>query len=220
MESKGQIRYRALLIDFDGVLRRWPASNAAIEQPFGLPAGALHATAFAPELLQAAVTGRITDEAWRGEVAARLARQYPDARSSEAVQAWSSSAGEVDVAVLRLVERAAARLKTVLVTNGTTRLARDLSILGLDEHLHVVVNSAAVGAAKPDAAFFRAALKAADVEAAEALFVDDTPAHVAAAMRAGIRSLRFEGHEGLAAFLRASNVLSMALALPPDPPGP
>jgi hypothetical protein len=62
--------FRALLIDFDGVIRRWPASEANLETRYGLPAGAIRSVAFAPALLLPAITGEVSDESWRAGVSA------------------------------------------------------------------------------------------------------------------------------------------------------
>ena len=199
--------YKALLIDFDGVLRQWPATDATLELAHGLPEGALRATAFQHELLNGVVIGRISDEVWRKQVELQLAQKYPQARVSEAVAAWSSSVGEIDLNVLRLVQHVRGHLKIVLVTNGTSRLNRDLEALGLLNSLDVVVNSSVVGVDKPRVDFYLAALRATGVSAAEALFVDDPSSHVDAATKLGIRSLRFTGHESLRAFLREACVL-------------
>lgn len=199
--------YKALLIDFDGVLRQWPATDAELELAHGLPEGALRTTAFECELLNDVVTGRIPDEVWRKRVETLLEQAYPQARVSEAIAAWSHPAGEVDHNVLPLVQRARKHLKVVLVTNGTSRLGRDLEALGLMSSFDVVVNSSEIGVDKPQADFYLEALRAAGVSAAEALFVDDSASHVEAAAKIGIRSFRFTGHERLRGFLREARVL-------------
>jgi len=173
-----------------------------IELNCGLPLGALRETAFERELLNDAVTGRITDEVWRESVATLLALKHPDAKIAQAVTAWSLPLGDVDENVLRLVQLAGKRIKVVLVTNGTSRLNRDLEVLGLLPSLDVVVNSSVIGVAKPAHDFYVAALRLAGVDAAEALFVDDSPSHVEAAVQLEICSLRFTGHEALATFLQ------------------
>jgi hypothetical protein len=89
---------RALLIDLDGVIRRWPASEADLETRHGLPVGAIRSVAFAPALLQPAITGRVSDESWRAGVAQQLAAAHPRGRAHEAVRAWSAVCGEVDQA--------------------------------------------------------------------------------------------------------------------------
>ncbi len=71
----------AVVVDLDGVLRRWdPAVLAGVlvraGAAFGLPAGALGAVVFAPALSSAAVTGRISDAVWREQVVEQLAGRF------------------------------------------------------------------------------------------------------------------------------------------------
>ncbi len=200
---------RALLIDLDGVLRLWSLENdRRAEETHGLPPGALRRTAFAPELLRPAILGTVTDREWRHSVAARLRALFPTAAAEAAVRQWSVSVGAVDGAVLALVAACRRRGAAVLVTNATSRLAEDLGRLGLGEAFDAVVNSSAVGCAKPELAIYRAALAAARVEAGEAGFVDDTPANVAAARTAGIPSHLYRGAKALEDQLRDWGLLS------------
>ena len=185
------MRITTLLIDLDGVLRIWPANNAVDEGAFGLPAGAIAATAFEPDLLQSVITGKRTDAAWRNEVAVRLARAHPTVAAHDAVAVWSAPAGAVDLEVLSLVMQASAHCAVGLVTNATDRLMSDLRALQLAPHLGFVINSSEVGFAKPHAAFFQAALKVAGVAPENALFVDDSPANIAAARALGLHTHHF-----------------------------
>ncbi|HEY1015772.1 MAG TPA: HAD-IA family hydrolase [Herpetosiphonaceae bacterium] len=189
---------KAVLFDCDGVVRRWDAQDdPTLERDAGLSAAAVRRIAFLPELLTPAITGRTSDEAWRRAVAERLAAEFPAADAELAVARWSAPAGEVDAAALELVRACRRRVPVALVTNATSRLPRDLAALGLDREFDQIVNSSAVGACKPDPALFHAALAQIGVAAAEALFVDDTPGHVAAAERLGLRGHVFAGSDGL-----------------------
>ncbi|MFI2102351.1 HAD family hydrolase [Isoptericola sp. NPDC019693] len=67
---------------------------------------------------------------------------------------------------------------------------------------HVVV-SGQVRLAKPDPAIFRHLAATHDVDPARAVFVDDSPANVAAADRLGFRTVRFTDSTALRAALRA-----------------
>jgi putative hydrolase of the HAD superfamily len=198
----------ALLIDLDGVLRRWTApAGAAGTDPFGLPSGAVVAVAFEADLLEAAMLGRITDETWRRVTNERvLARHGP--AGAGAVAAWSASAGTVDPYVLALVRAVRARpAPVVLVTNATTRLEADLERLGLADVFDAVVSSARVGARKPDRAIFEVALARAGVPPARTLFVDDTPGHVVAARTLGLHGHLFVDAANLASALRRAGLL-------------
>ncbi len=81
-------------------------------------------------------------------------------------------------------------LRLVVVSNWDYALPEVLERVGLLGLLDGVVTSAAVGAAKPDPAIFRAGLEAAGCDAAEALHVGDSNEEdVAGAASAGIRAL-------------------------------
>jgi len=198
----------ALLVDFDGVIRRWSADDARIERHCGLPTGAIRRVAFSPGLLLPAITGAVSDEAWRQGAAAELQQQYPGSSANEAVAQWSSSPGEVDSEVLAVLSRCRPGLRVILATNATTRLASDLHLLGLSQYFRAVANSSELKAAKPSAQYFRAALSRAGVQADEALFVDDTRSNVEAAAAVGMLAHHFTGHAALSQFLGEAGALS------------
>jgi putative hydrolase of the HAD superfamily len=201
-------RDRALLLDLDGVLRRWPTDLATrAERAAGLPLGSIHAAAFEPGLLRRAITGAIDDATWRSEAALRIARDHPHGSAKQALVAWSAAVGEVDAEVRALVAQARERARVVLVTNATTRLGNDLRALGLSDALDDVVNSSVVGHAKPDERIFRAALERAAIPRERALFVDDAPANVAAAQALGIVGHLFRDPAGLAEALASHGLL-------------
>lgn len=185
---------RALLLDFDGVLRIWNRANdAQSELQAGLPAGALLKTAFDPTLLLPALTGRVSDEAWRQQVAARLLADYPQANADLAVRMWSESPGEIDLDVLSTIRSCHESVAVVLVTNATTRLRRDLERVGLAAAFDHVISSAEVGHAKPDREIFARALATAGVADSEAFFVDDDARNVSAAAQYGIDGHVYRG---------------------------
>ena len=199
---------RALLIDLDGVIRLWRSQeDPAAEASFGLPPGSVRRVAFAPERLQPVITGQIRDEVWRSQIRDQLALEFPEANAAAAVGWWSSPYGEVDSAVLEMIGACRSRAAVVLISNATSRLPDDLRRLGLDGAFDHVVNASVVGAAKPDPAIFRAALAAAGVEAADALFVDDTPGHVEAARLLGIACHHYHGPEALRDELRTRGLI-------------
>lgn len=197
--------YAVLLIDLDGVIRRWNQHETEIEAAHGLPTGSIRATAFAPERLLPAITGAISDAAWRRDVVAALA-EYPGA--AQAISAWSRPSGDLDVQTLALLDRCAPHLKVVLVTNATSRLSDDLRALGIDNHFHAIINSSEIGAAKPDKRVYLAALRAAEANPEQALFVDDSAVNVEAAAALGITSHCFRNHTGLERFLADAGVLT------------
>ncbi|GAA2625189.1 MULTISPECIES: HAD-IA family hydrolase [Streptomyces] len=189
--------FDAVLCDFDGVLRVWePDGMAALDRRAGLAEGTLASAAFRPELLDAAVTGRISDEQWRRSVAEDLAPVCGSAeRARDLVGGWAALTGRVDTAVLELLTAIRSRVPVVLVSNATTRLEADLSALGLADAFDAVVNTARTGVAKPDHRVFEAAAKAVGVEMRRCVFIDDTPGHVTAAQAAGLIGIHYR-HAG------------------------
>lgn len=189
--------YRAIIYDFDGVIRQWDtAETRALEEQFGLPAGAISEAAFEPSLLERALTGRIPDETWRLATANAVVRAHGE-HGAEAVRLWGARLGVIDQGMVALVKDVRGRLRTGLLTNATTRLETDLQAFKLDQAFDVVVNSARVGFVKPHPVVYRVAAVRLGFPPDMCLFVDDTEEHVEAARASGMTAIRFRGVEHL-----------------------
>ena len=89
-------RAQALLIDLDGVLRRWdPAPMIAVEVENGLKPAALLETAMSWDIYRPAMAGEITDAEWMKLVADRL----PIDNAASAVAEWQAYRGEPSASV-------------------------------------------------------------------------------------------------------------------------
>jgi putative hydrolase of the HAD superfamily len=198
---------QALLIDLDGVLRRWdPAVPAAVEESYGLAPGSLLSTAMSWDLLRPAVAGEITDAEWMHLVATRL--PLPEEDAKKAVTEWRQHRGTVDPEVLAFVREVRAAGRPVgLATNATDLLRGDLAKLGLTDEFDVVVSSYELKVHKPAPEFFERACAALDVEPPWVLFVDDDDRAVRGARVAKLPSLRWSGPQDIP-------YLRKALALP------
>jgi putative hydrolase of the HAD superfamily len=181
------------LFDLDGVIRGFPDRHAWPD---------VWDVAFDPGLLDAAVTGKITDEEWRAEVLRRLGPE-----SADQVAAWSASCGEVNHAVLTVVRDVRRRAPVGLLTNGTSRLHHDLEALGIVEEFDVIFNSADLGVAKPDVAVYEIVSSRLGVVPARVFFADDSPAHVDGARRAGFRTALYVDADLLCDALRREGLL-------------
>lgn len=195
-----------LLVDFDGVIRHWdPELLAALEAHHKLPAGSVSVAAFGEHSqLGRAVTGEITDQQWRDDVARKLA-PLGGATAKAAAAEWSAMTGEIDGDAMLVLGRAR-RLgwRVGLLTNATTRLADDLRGHGLDEQFDEVVSSAQLGVAKPNPEVFLRACAQLGAAPQDCLFVDDTPANVEGAASVGLKAHLYEGTEWLAGMLGLS----------------
>jgi len=188
---------RALLIDFDGVLRRWdPAPMIAVELKYGLKPAAFLETAMEWDVYRPAMAGEITHEEWLRVVASRLPLDAAEAAS--AVAEWQAYRGEVDPEALAFVRevRAAGR-KVGLATNATDLLPADLELLGLTGEIDVVINSWDLKIHKPAPEYFQRAAQLIGELPKRILFVDDDDRAVRGARVAGMSAYRWTGPQHL-----------------------
>ena len=195
----------ALLLDLDGVLRRFdPARMVEVESRYELPPGALLEAAFTPDRLRPAITGEVTHRSWMDAVAAAVTDQLRAAghgdpgSAAAAVADWSAYRGEVVPEVLEFVRRVRARgIRVALGTNATDRLDADLARLDLTGEVDAVVNSSVVRHGKPTREFFRAGCLELRTVPKRVLFVDDEDRNVRGAREAGLAALRYTGPASL-----------------------
>ncbi|MCU7723671.1 HAD-IA family hydrolase [Actinoplanes sp. KI2] len=188
-------RAQALLIDLDGVLRRWdPAPMIAVEIEYGLKPAALPETAMAWDIYRPAISGELTDAEWMRLVASRL--PIPEDKATEAVARWQEYRGEPDPDVLAFVRevRAGGR-KVGLATNATDRLRSDLDELGLTAEVDVVISSWELKVHKPAPEFFARACELVGVKPNQVLFVDDDDRVIRGARAAGLSAYRWSGSQ-------------------------
>lgn len=196
-----------VVFDLDGVVRHWNDEELdEVEEAFGLAPRTILNVAFSPELGHAAVTGRLTHPQWMAAVRARVVAEHGPGVAG-ALDEWEVNVGRVDVGMLELLRETRRRTTVALLSNGTTRLRRDLHVLDLLDEFDHVFNTAELGIAKPDPTVFRIVCDALGVTSADALFVDDLQANVDGARTAGLRAHRHTGREGTHAFLVAEGVL-------------
>ncbi|AGL20409.1 HAD family hydrolase [Actinoplanes sp. N902-109] len=188
---------KALLIDLDGVVRRWdPSVAAGVESSYGLAPGTLMRTAFDWELLRPAVAGEMTDAEWMWLIAKRLPLDFDVAE--KAVAEWQQHRGEVDPAVLAFVREVRAAGRPVgLATNATDRLRGDLTALGLTDEFDAIVSSTELRIHKPAPEFFAGACQAVGLQAPWVLFVDDDDRVVRGARAAKLLAFRWTGGQDL-----------------------
>ncbi|WP_328952994.1 HAD-IA family hydrolase [Kitasatospora purpeofusca] len=189
----------AVLCDIDGVIRFSDHREVdRLEAAAGLAAGTTAGLAFAEELGRRLRLGELSRPEWTAEVAAALEPGLPAGRAAALAAALTGSPGRIDGEVVELLRRAKRRVPVLLVSNATLWLEEDLAALGLADLAEGVVNSARVGAAKPDPAIFRVAAERAGVAERQCLFVDDSAANAAAADRLGMAAVHFREPADLA----------------------
>jgi len=184
---------KALVFDCGGVLlrngdlspyRRW-------EERLGLETGQLEHHLWAGDLWRQAERGTIGDaEFWR-----RAAQELGLGEETAAVlraDIWKT--WEVDARVLALIDRARDRYRVAMLTNTTDAMEELLAErYSVADRFEVIVNSARVGVAKPDAAIYEELLRRLRLDAGDVLFIDDRAENVAAAASLGMHVAWFLG---------------------------
>lgn len=191
--------------DLDGVLRRFPEDLwPSLDAELGLTSGRLRRIVLRHPILAEVSTGRATHRQWREAVVATLAAEGIAPQAAEAaVQRWATTPATIDPAVQALLREAEGTGRPVFVlTNGTDQVRAELTALGLGELAHGdrLLNSAELGAAKPDPEAYARALARIEavlgrrVEPATIAFLDDGPGNVTAARAAGWQAVHLPAH--------------------------
>jgi putative hydrolase of the HAD superfamily len=196
---------RALMLDVDGVLVRGrPADGRAwasgLETDLGVSAEALHHGFFAPHWDEI-VVGRAGLMERLGPALAVIA---PGVSAERLVEYWFGQDAQLDEGVLADVAALRARGVAVhLATNQEHLLAGYLmGRLGLGGRVDGIQYSAALGARKPEGAFFARAAAAVGAAPGELMLVDDTAANVEAARAAGWLARHWTGEVRLTELAR------------------
>lgn len=175
---------QAILIDIGGVLvpSIMPAAAADWGGRLGLPPAALLSALFGGSDDQV-LTGRVTEPAWWDIVAARLGTG-PELTAElrhdlAARERW-------DDTLVAFLRRLRGQAGTAIVSNAWPGMRHRMARGGLLDIADEIVLSCEVGYAKPDPRIYRAALGRLSIEPEAALFIDDTPGHVAAAEALGL----------------------------------
>ena len=142
------------------------------------------------------------------EIRTRVTAEHGDGCIG-ALDLWEANVGLVDDDMVDLLRSVRTSTTVALLSNGTTRLRRDLHVLDLLDEFDVIFNTAEIGYAKPDPEIFLHVLDALEVTPIQAVFIDDLDDNVDGAEQVGITAHRHVHREGTATFLR-----SRGLAIP------
>jgi putative hydrolase of the HAD superfamily len=199
---------QAVFFDFGGVLGLWDrAYVAAFEQEYGLKEGAVLKALYGTPGWREAEVGRLDPNEWLAEVEAALARAaqkpVPSAHSI-----WSRLWADFDRDVIDLAATLRAGYRVGVLSNTTIMLeGQVLTPNGIHDMWDVIINSARVGIAKPDAGIYLAAAEALGLAPEECVHIDDLENNVRGAEAAGFKAIHHTGDfPALEASLRALGV--------------
>jgi putative hydrolase of the HAD superfamily len=200
-------RRRAILIDVGGVLRSdgLPAVTAAWSARLGVAERLLRAAIFEGSD-ETVLVGRVSEPAWWRVVAARLGIGPGELAR---LRADLAGAGTWDDQLIGVLRDARGGASTAIVSNAWPHVRARLAEAHLEDLTDEVVLSCEVGHAKPGPEIYRLALNRMGVRPEDALLIDDTPGHLAAAELTGLSGYRHEHTAATAAviahFLEASH---------------
>lgn len=195
-----------VIFDLDGVFRHWNDDQIdEVEAAFGLEPRTIISVAFSADLGREAVTGRMSYRDWMDEIRRRVIDEHGRGVVG-ALDEWEANVGLVDTAMVEMVRLVRTHTTVALLSNGTTRLRRDLHVLDLLDEFDEIFNTAELGIAKPDPDVFRLVCSRLEVDPTAALFVDDLTENVEGALAAGLRAHRHTDQAGTERFLRAHGI--------------
>jgi putative hydrolase of the HAD superfamily len=193
----------AVIFDLDGVIRDWnDVEMSEVEVAYGLEPRTILAVGFEPELGEAVMTGRIDYRTWMDIIRERVLATHGDGVRG-ALDEWEANVGLVDVPMLQVLRAVRRHATVALLSNGTTRLRRDLEVLDLTDEFDVIFNTAEIGMAKPDPAVFHHVLGELEVTPDEAIFIDDMEPNVDGARSVGIPAHQHADRDSTIDFLRS-----------------
>lgn len=198
-----KIAVKAIISDLDGVIRFFPEERAnLIEIKYSIPQGVILKSAFSYTDLNEVVTGKITDERWRANIAKRVSKFIPVSEANLAIEEWTNYPGEINHVVLNTYKKLKRDRPFYLMTNGTDKLVNDIINLKIGDVFDFIINSSELGFAKPDEEIFSYALSKLNLMPGEVVFIDDSEKIISKANELGFICHLYQDVQGFQYFCR------------------
>jgi putative hydrolase of the HAD superfamily len=186
----------AVLFDFGGVILSSPfEAFASYEERSGLPDG------FIRRLNSTDPDTNAWAQLERSELTVAqfvAAFEAEAARAGYEIDGWGvigALRGDVRPEMVEVVRRCAARFKTGLLTNNfvtgdNSGMAADPEIKAILDLFDVIVESSRIGVRKPSLPFYEHALRELEIEASQAVFLDDLGVNLKPAQQMGMQTIK------------------------------
>jgi epoxide hydrolase-like predicted phosphatase len=194
---------KAVIFDLGGVLVRteFPEVRHQLELQLGFQPGTMDRTIWGSKEWELAQIGALTYEEYWNRVGATLGLSTPQEIADFRRQYFSGD--RVDQELVGLIEELRPRYKIGLLSNAPDKLDTWLeNDWGIVHLFDAIVYSGKVGMVKPDPRIYQLILERLEIQSAEALFVDDYPRNIDAALSLGMAAIRFTSTEALRDDLR------------------
>ncbi|MDP1547943.1 MAG: HAD family phosphatase [Anaerolineales bacterium] len=181
----------AVFFDFGGVIQRteFQAPRQHLAQRFGMEYDDIDKLIFQSPSAVKATCGEIkVEEHWKA-IARRL-----KIKGDQVTEVESEFFGGdvIDWSIIEFLRGLRPRFKTGLISNAWSDMREYLVRKNIADVFDHLIISAEVGMAKPEAGIYRLALEQAQVEAGEAVFVDDVRANIEACQQIGMQGILFK----------------------------
>jgi epoxide hydrolase-like predicted phosphatase len=194
---------KAVIFDLGGVLVRteFPEVRQRLEERLGFGPGTLGRTVWGGKDWELAQIGRISyEEYWKRVGAALGFSTEPEIRD---FRREYFSGDRIDEELVSLIKELRPAYKIGLLSNAPDRLGIWLDEeWGIKDLFDSIVYSAKAGLVKPNPSIFHLSLEQLDVAPSEALFIDDYPRNIDAALALGMQAIRFTSTKALKKELR------------------
>lgn len=185
---------RAVFFDFGGVLGRLDRPMIAdIELRYGIPEGGLLKALYGTPEWEAVQVGQRPEEEWWAAIGRKL-EEISGHPVPGIEDEWRGIWSSIDTDVVGLAERLRGSYMVGVLSNSTLRLEKEL-LEGNRIHdiFHVVVNSARIGVANPDARIYHHAAATVGLDPSACVHIDDLPHNVEGARNAGFAAVHYTG---------------------------
>jgi len=187
--------FRAVFFDFGGVILRteYQAPRQHLAERFNMDYDDIDKFVFACESSKRASLGEITEEEHWLEVLKRL--KLP-ASESQAFQDAFFGGDILDLKLIQFIRDLRGKnIHTGLISNAWSGLRSYMEKEKILDIFDSVIISSEVGAVKPKPKIYEVALQKANVQAAEAIFVDDFYENIEACEKIGMKGVFFKDPE-------------------------
>jgi epoxide hydrolase-like predicted phosphatase len=185
---------RAVFFDFGGVIMRteYQAPRQKLAERFNMDYDEIDKVVFGSDSARRASLGEITeDEHWSNV----LKRFKQPASESTSFRDQFFGGDVIDRNLVEYIRSLRGSFHTGLISNAWSGLRDFLAKEKLLDLFDTVVISAEVRTVKPSAKIYEVALEQSQVDASEAVFVDDVPENIAACQKVGMTGILFNDPE-------------------------
>jgi putative hydrolase of the HAD superfamily len=182
---------RAVFFDLGGVIVRteYQAPRQQLAERLGMEYDDLDRIVFGSETGIQAATGGITSQQHWEAVLKRLKRPLDEL---ETIRSEFFAGDIVDRDILNFLRSLRGSHKTGLISNNWSDLRDYMVREKMIDAFDLIIISAEVGVAKPDARIYQIALEQAGVKPEEAVFVDDFYVNIEGCEKVGMKGIHFK----------------------------